>query len=79
MNGTATAYGGNEKYVFISYSHRDSDTVIPAINEMQRNGYRIWFDKGIEAGTEWSNNIAAHLRDCAVFVAFISKNSVKMY
>lgn len=77
MNGTATAYGGNEKYIFISYSHRDSDTVIPAINEMQRNGYRIWFDKGIEAGTEWSNNIAAHLRDCAVFVAFISKNSVK--
>lgn len=77
MNSTATAYGGNEKYIFVSYSHRDSETVLAAITEMQNHGYRIWFDKGIEAGTEWSNNIATHLRDCDAFVAFISKNSVK--
>lgn len=77
MSNTVTAYSGNEPYVFISYSHKDSNTVLPAIEAMQQQGYRIWFDRGIEAGTEWSNNIAAHLRDCAVFVAFISKNSVK--
>ncbi len=77
MSNTVTAYSGNDPYIFISYSHKDSNSVIPAIEAMQQQGYRIWFDRGIEAGTEWSNNIASHLRDCAVFVAFVSKNSVK--
>ncbi len=77
MSNTVNAYSGNEPYIFISYSHKDSSIVLPAIEAMQQQGYRIWFDRGIEAGTEWSNNIAAHLRDCAVFVAFVSKNSVK--
>lgn len=77
LTSTAYAYGGNEPYIFVSYSHKDADTVIPAIAEMQKNGFRVWFDLGIEVGTEWSNNIASHLRDCSVFVAFVSKNSVK--
>jgi hypothetical protein len=65
----------SKPYVFISYAHKDSALIMPALRAMQESGYRIWFDQGIEAGTEWSNNIAAHLRDCDVFVAFISKNS----
>ena len=43
---------------------------------MEDRGYRIWFDQGIEAGSEWSNNIAKHLRDCSAFVAFVSKHSM---
>lgn len=77
MSNVVNAYNGNEPYIFVSYSHKDSNIVVPAIEAMQQQDFRIWFDRGIEAGTEWSNNIAAHLRDCAVFVAFISKNSVK--
>ena len=69
-------YNGNEPYIFISYAHKDSDIVIPVVQTMQAKGYRVWLDLGIEVGTEWSNNIAAHLRECAVFVAFISSNSV---
>lgn len=74
----ATAYSNKDDtpYIFISYSHRDSKRVLPAIEIMQQNGYRVWFDSGIEAGTEWSNNIATHLRDCSAFIAFISSNSV---
>ncbi|MBQ8751906.1 MAG: toll/interleukin-1 receptor domain-containing protein [Clostridia bacterium] len=72
-----TSYSGDAPYIFISYAHKDSGMVIPAIRAMQERGSRIWFDLGIEVGTEWSNNIAAHLRDCAVFVAFISTNSVR--
>ena len=70
-------YNGNEPYIFISYAHKDADTVVPAVQAMQSTGCRVWFDLGIEVGTEWSNNIAQHLRDCTLFVAFISKNSVK--
>ena len=37
-------------------------------------GYRVWYDEGIDPGTEWDYNIASHITGCASFVAFISAN-----
>ncbi len=76
-NYNVPAYDGGEPYIFISYAHADSDTVIPALEAMQQKGCRLWYDRGIEVGTEWSNNIASHLRDCSAFIAFISHSSVR--
>ncbi len=70
------AYNGSKPYIFISYAHADSPRVLPVVEAMQNQGFRIWFDMGIEAGTEWSNNIAKHLRECDAFLFFTSKNSV---
>ena len=70
-------YNGDKPYIFISYAHKDSARVIPTIRAMIDRGYRIWYDQGIEAGSEWADNIARHLSDCSAFVAFTSKNSVK--
>ncbi len=72
-----SVYTGDEPYLFVSYAHRDSEAVLPLIRAMQAAGYRIWFDQGIEVGTEWSNNIAARLRGCGAFLFFASQNSVK--
>lgn len=69
------AYKGNAPYIFVSYAHRDSDRVFPLLQALQDAGYRIWFDHGIEAGTEWSNNIAQHLSGCSAFLFFASKSS----
>ena len=71
------AYKGTAPYIFVSYAHRDSDRVFPLLQTLQEAGYRIWFDQGIEAGTEWSNNIAQHLQDCSAFLFFASGNSVR--
>ncbi|MBQ3489981.1 MAG: toll/interleukin-1 receptor domain-containing protein [Clostridia bacterium] len=70
------AYNGNRPYIFISYSHRDTAKVVSLIAAMQNRGYRVWYDQGIEGGSEWANNIANHLRNCSAFVAFISHNSM---
>lgn len=70
-------YEGKEPYIFVSYAHRDGDTVLPAIRALQSAGYRVWFDQGIEAGTEWPEYIAEHLEACECFVAFLSENAVK--
>ena len=70
-------YRGDKPYIFVSYAHADSEQVIPLVKAMQDAGYRIWYDLGIEAGTEWSNNIAKHLKDCSVFLFFASKNSAR--
>ena len=68
------AYNGNEPYIFISYSHRDTNLVYPIIEELDKRGYRVWYDQGIDPGTEWDENIAMHINNCAYFIAFMSQN-----
>lgn len=68
------AYSGNEPYIFISYSHRDTNLVYPIIEELDKRGYRVWYDQGIDPGTEWDENIAMHINECSYFIAFMSQN-----
>lgn len=67
-------YEGNEKFVFISYSHKDKKEVFPVIERLASEGYRVWFDEGIEPGTEWPESIAEHLSACELFICFMSRN-----
>lgn len=71
-----TVYNGNEPYIFVSYAHKDQARVLPLICGMQEQGFRVWFDSGIEAGTEWPEYIAERLEGCGCIVAFISPNAV---
>lgn len=66
------AYEGDQKYIFISYSHKDSERVIPVVERLSRDGYHVWYDEEIEVGTEWPETIATHLMNCSLFMAFIS-------
>lgn len=61
-------------YVFISYSHKDSDRIHPLIKRMMDDGISIWYDNGIDPGTEWDENIAMHLQECSGIIAFLSDN-----
>ena len=67
------AYEGNEPYIFVSYAHKDSERVLPIISALQERGFRVWYDAGIEAGTEWPEYIADHLDRCSCFLAFMSE------
>ena len=69
------AYEGQEKYIFVSYAHKDSDRVLPIIEAMAERGFRIWYDSGIEVGTEWPEYIGAHLMGCECVLAFMSNAS----
>ena len=70
-------YEGNEKYIFVSYSHKDSDTVLPLIDTLKENGFRVWFDAGIEAGTEWPEYIEDHIRGAEVVLVFMTPRTVE--
>ena len=70
------SYEGNLPYVFISYAHLDVDRVLPIIQHLKSDGYRIWYDQGIEAGTAWAKNIAEHLGRASCIIAFISQNYI---
>lgn len=68
-------YEGKEKYIFVSYCHKDKDVVFPIIESLSKEGYRIWYDEGIDPGTEWPEIIASHLNSCEVCMIFVSNNS----
>ena len=70
-------YEGKEDYIFISYAHKDTEMIIPILKFLQREGFRIWYDEGIALGSEWPEDIAAHLAKSKVCLAFISQDSLK--
>ena len=70
------AYEGNDPYVFVSYSHKDMDRVIPIIATLKQSMCRIWYDEGLNPGESWNDSIAEHLKNCSQFIVFISPDSV---
>jgi len=70
------AYKGSEKYIFISYAHRDSAVVYPILLKFTQQDYNVWYDEGIEPGIEWPEEIANALDKSSLFVVFITPNSV---
>ena len=63
-------YEGKEPYIFISYSHRDSKRVFPILKQLSDAGFRLWYDEGIDPGTEWPESIATHLANSTACIAF---------
>lgn len=72
-----TPYEGNEPYIFISYAHANSSDVMRVVTDMHSRGFRIWYDEGIEVGSEWPECIAEHLSAAHLMFAFISEAYMK--
>ena len=72
----AKPYEGKDKYIFVSYCHRDRAHVFPIVEQLVRDGYRVWYDEGIDPGSEWPEIIAKHLNGSAICLAFITDNAL---
>lgn len=70
-------YEGKEPYIFLSYAHADTPAVMAIAARLQEAGCRVWYDGGIEVGSEWPEYIAAHLEGAAVMLAFLSNAYVR--
>lgn len=70
-------YKGNDPYIFVSYSRKDTETVIPLLNKLNQMGCRIWYDKGIKGGENWMTTLAMKIRGCSQYLLFSSENSTK--
>lgn len=69
-------YIGEEPYIFVSYAHKDSEVVMRAIALLQQSGFRVWYDEGIDPGSEWPSTIAKYLERSSYFIGFISANAL---
>ena len=76
MNERIPAYEGREPYIFVSYAHKNSDSVMPIIESLFADKYRVWYDEGIAPGSEWPKNIEDHLRGAAAVLVFVSDESL---
>lgn len=65
------------KYLFVSYAHKDRKIVENAIKALESKGACVWYDKGISAGSDWAQNVGSHLKDASLVLLFLSKNSAK--
>ncbi|MDO4807727.1 MAG: TIR domain-containing protein [Coriobacteriales bacterium] len=70
------AYEGDRDYVFACYAHADRDAVLPIIAALVDEGYRVWYDDGIELAEDYPEYVADHVRRCASFVMFVSEFSL---
>lgn len=70
-------YEGRRPYVFISYSHRDSEKVLDVLTELNQRKLRLWYDEGIPAGSDWPKTIETHMRECAAVLFFLSASALR--
>lgn len=70
------AYRGDEPYVFVSYAHDDAEVVYTELRWLKQVGFNIWYDEGIKAGTEWREELAQAIQNCAALLFYVSPGSV---
>ncbi len=66
-------------FIFISYSHKDRDTVLPILKPLYESGWKIWYDEGLTIGDRYDETLEEHVRNCSAFLLFVSENSVNSY
>ncbi len=72
-------YSGEQKYIYISHSFKDKRYVYPIIEQLAKDGYRLWYDQGIISGSEATSEIAERILKCDLFLAFFSDNTIDSY
>lgn len=70
------AYIGDEPYLFVSYSHRDTAAVYPILDILYDNKYRLWYDESCETGNDFRDELKNKIEGCSGVVLFVSESSM---
>jgi TIR domain len=62
--------------IFISYKKEDAGRVIRMVEALRAEGFDVWWDHGIKAGSEWDRSIHQELYSAKVVIAIWSEASV---
>lgn len=73
---TFDTYEGTEPYLFISYSHADTDRVFRILNRLDKEKFRMWYDDTMEVGEDFRVELKEKIENCAAFLIFISEASM---
>ncbi len=70
------AYTGDEPYLFVSYSHRDTKDVFPILDALYDRRYRLWYDESCENGNDFRDELRTRIKNCEAVVLFVSAASM---
>ncbi len=76
MSPPFAAYSGDAPYVFVCYSHADTEVVYADIAALHGAGLNIWYDEGISPGSEWSEELGHALAGAQHVLFYASEQSV---
>lgn len=62
--------------IFVSYSHKDTQKVLPVIILLREAGLDVWYDDQLTPGVDWNEQIAEAIKKCVVCLYFVSESSV---
>jgi hypothetical protein len=71
------AYTGTEPYIFVSYSHRDTQRVYPILDALYDRKYRIWYDESCENGSDFRDELRQKIKGSSAMILFVSKSSME--
>jgi hypothetical protein len=70
------AYTGDEPYLFVSYSHRDTHLVYPILDALHDKKYRIWYDESCENGSDFRDELRHRIEKAEAVLLFVSSASM---
>ena len=70
------AYTGDEPYLFVSYSHRDTAKVYPILDALYDKKYRIWYDESCEVGNDFRDELRRRIENAEAVLLFVSAASM---
>lgn len=66
----------SNRAVFLSYASEDSQAVRRVSEALRAGGIEVWLDQSeLRGGDAWDRRIRREIRDCALFIPFISRST----
>jgi ubiquinone/menaquinone biosynthesis C-methylase UbiE len=63
--------------IFVSYHRASKDAVEALVQYLRADGHDVWFDQNLTGGQNWWNDILSKIRECEVFVAAFTQESLE--
>jgi hypothetical protein len=67
---------GDQPFFFVSYRRTDLVRVVPVIENVRGQGWRLWYDDEILGGSEWNAVLEERLAACTGVLLFLSQPAV---
>src|SRR3984885_8817026 len=66
----------SSRAVFLSYASQDAEVARRICDALRAAGFEVWFDQSqLRGGDAWDASIRAQIKECALFIALISRNT----
>ena len=76
VNINLSSYEGDEPYLFVSYSHKDTFAVREVLRLIDREKFRFWYDDTMEVGEDFRTELRTRIENCSGVLLFISDASM---